>query len=248
VRLFLHQLRFEQIQFWRSREAAFFVFALPPLLFVLLGSLYSGKIDGRPADEVLLAGLLGYGAANTAFVGLAISLVADRELGILKRLRATPLPPVTYFAAVLASTLAVFALQSVLLFGLARALYGSKLPGNVASLTAALLIGAGAFALLGIAAASLIQSLEGSSAVLNFVLLPMAFLSGSFGPTRHYPAVLRWIGDALPLRYALRLIASVYLDGHWFWARPGAIAVLAAWALAGFAIAVRRFTWEPRRQ
>src|SRR5262249_17516006 len=121
-RLFVHQLRSEQLVFWRSREAAFFIFLFPLLLFVLLGSVYSGKIYGVPAAEALLAGLIGYGCANTAFAGLAIQLVIRRENGILKRLRSTPLPPATYVSAVLVSTLIVFALQTVALFLMGRTL------------------------------------------------------------------------------------------------------------------------------
>ncbi|MGH3054066.1 MAG: ABC transporter permease, partial [Gaiellaceae bacterium] len=127
-RLFVHQLRAEQLVFWRSREAAFFIFLFPLLLYVLLGSVYSGRIYGVPAPQALLAGLIGYGCANTAFAGLAIQLVIRRENGILKRLRSTPLPPATYIAALLVSTLAVFALQSLALFLLGRALYGTPFP------------------------------------------------------------------------------------------------------------------------
>ena len=88
-----HQLRYEQKIFWRSREAAVFIFVFPLLLYALLGSVYGDRIDGVPAVDILLAGLFGYGAANTAFAGIAISLVVRREQGILKQLRATPLPP-----------------------------------------------------------------------------------------------------------------------------------------------------------
>ncbi len=86
--------RTQQLVFWRSREAALFIFLFPLLLFVLLGSVYNGKIYGVPAPQALLAGLIGYGCANTAFAGLAITLVLRREPAILKRLRATPLPAV----------------------------------------------------------------------------------------------------------------------------------------------------------
>ena len=86
-----HQLRFEQRIFWRSREAAVFIFIFPLLLYTLLGAVYGDDIDGVPAVDVLLAGLFGYGAANTALGGLAITLVIRREAGVLKRLRATPL-------------------------------------------------------------------------------------------------------------------------------------------------------------
>jgi ABC-2 type transport system permease protein len=243
--LFLHQLRAEQLVFWRSREAAFFIFLFPLLLFVLLGSVYSGKIYGVPASYALLAGLIGYGCANTAFAGLAIQLVIRRENGILKRLRSTPLPPATYVVALLVSTLAVFALQTIALFLIGRAFYGTPFPGAIGSFVATVVIGAAAFAALGTAIAAVIRSAEGSSAVVNFILLPMAFLTGSFGPTHHYPAFLRAIGDVLPLKYFIQLVNAVYLRGHGFWTQPQALAVLAAWGAAGLVFTAFRFRWEP---
>jgi ABC-2 type transport system permease protein len=244
--MFVHQLRSEQLVFWRSREAAFFIFLFPLLLFLLLGSVYSKKIYGVPAAEALLAGLVGYGCANTAFAGLAIQLVIRRENGILKRLRSTPLPPATYVAALLVSTLIVFALQTLALFLLGRALYGTPFPSGIGSFIAAIVIGAGVFAALGAATASVIRSAEGSSAVVNFILLPMAFLSGAFGPTRHYPAFLRAIADVLPLKYFIDLVNAVYLHGRGVWTQPQALAVLAVWGVAGLVFTVFRFRWEPR--
>jgi ABC-2 type transport system permease protein len=245
-RLFVHQLRSEQRVFWRSREAAFFIFLFPLLLFLLLGSVYNGKIYGVPAAQALLAGLIGYGCANTAFAGLAIQLVLRRENGILKRLRSTPLPPGTYIGALLVSTLLVFALQTVALFVVGRALYGTPFPSRAGSLVATVVVGAAAFAALGTALAAVIRSGEGSSAVVNFILLPMAFLTGSFGPTRHYPRFLRAVGDVLPLKYFIELVNAVYLHGRGFWTQPGALAVLGAWGAFGLVFAVARFRWEPR--
>jgi ABC-2 type transport system permease protein len=246
VRLFLHELRNQQLVFWRSKEAALFIFLFPLLLFLLLGSVYSGKIYGLPAPQALLAGMLGYGCANTAFAGLAIQLVVRRELGILKRLRATPLSAATYIAATLASTLLVFVLQAIALFVLGRILYGTPFPHALGSLVLAIVIGAAAFAALGVATASLIRSAEGSSAVVNFILLPMAFLTGSFGPTHRYPAFLRAIGDVLPLKYFINIVNAVYLRGHSIWTKPGALGVLAAWGATGLIVAALKFRWEPR--
>src|SRR5215470_11215756 len=174
--LFVHQLRSEQLVFWRSREAAFFIFLFPLLLFVLLGSVYSGKIYGFPAAEYLLTGLIGYGCANTAFAGLAIQLVLRRESGILKRLRSTPLPPATYIAALLVSTLI------------------------------------------------------------------------AFGPTKGYPAVLRAIGDVLPLTYLVKLVNAVYLHGDGVWTQPEALIILVAWGAAGLIFTIFKFGWEPRER
>ena len=246
MRLFLHQLRFEQLVFWRSREAAFFIFGFPLLLFVLLGSVYGGRIDGYKASNVLLVGMIGYGAANTAFAGTAITLVNRREYGILKRIRSTPLPPGAYLASAVVSSLIVFVLDAVALFAVGRIFFGAHLPSRVGSLLLAILLGTAVFAAIGLAAAALIRSSEGSSAVVNFILLPMAFLSGSFGPTRKYPHVLRAIGDVLPLKYLVDLSNAVYLHKHAVWSKPGAIGVLVAWGVAGVVVAAFKFRWEPR--
>jgi ABC-2 type transport system permease protein len=249
-RYFAHQLRVEQKVFWRNRESAVFVFIFPIMLFVLLASVYGGTIEiggvKRPAEYVLLAGLLSYGAANTAFAGLAITLVIRREAGLLKRLRATPLPPPVYLAAVITSILVVFALQTAALFVIGRLAFGTRFPHNVASLVVLVLVGVAGFGGVGFAVASLIRSAEGSSAVVNVILLPMAFLSGSFGPARHLPKVLGWIADALPLKYFVELANAVYLNGEHVWSKPGAIAAVLAWGAGGLVVAARRFGWEPR--
>jgi ABC-2 type transport system permease protein len=244
----VHQLRVEQKVFWRNRESSVFVFIFPILLYVLLASVYGSEIDDLPADEVLLAGLLAYGAANTAFAGLAISLVIRRESGLLKRLRATPLPPPSYLASVALSILVVFALQTVALFAIGKIAFDTPLPDNAASVAMLVVIGVVGFGGLGFAAASLIRSAEGASAVVNVILLPMAFVSGSFGPTRSLPEVLQWVADVLPLKYYVDLAQDVYLDGIHVWSQPGSIAVVLAWGAAGYIVAARRFRWEPRER
>jgi ABC-2 type transport system permease protein len=246
VRLYVHQLRNEQLIFWRSREAAFFVFIFPLLLFVLLTSVYhSGHFQGRPSSWAVLAGIIGYGAANTGFAGLALLLVARREMGFLKRIRSTPLPAAVYLVAVLSSMLGVFFLQVVGVFALGRLFKSTPVPHHPLSLLLALLLGSACFAALGLAFTTFVRSAEGSSAAVNVVLLPMAFLSGGFGPTAHYPAVLRAIAAVLPMKYFVQLVYAIYLHGERVWSKPGAIAVLAGWGVAGIAIAVRRFRWEP---
>jgi ABC-2 type transport system permease protein len=245
VRLLLHQLRTEQRLYWRSRESAVFTFIFPLLLFVLLGSVYSGRIYGVPASQALLAALLAYGCVMVAFAGLAITLVIRREQSLLKRLRATPLPPPTLLVALLGSTLIVFALETVALFLLGRAVFGTPFPDHIGSLVAVVVLGVVCFAALGVGLSGLVRSAEGSSAVVNLIVLPMAFLTGAFGPTNHYPRALRAIGDVLPLKYLVDLMNAIYLHHHAIWSKPGALAVLAAWGVAGLALAAFKFRWEP---
>jgi ABC-2 type transport system permease protein len=197
---------------------------------------------------VLLAGLFGYGAMNTAFGGLAIMLVGRREMGVLKRLRSTPLPPGTYLGAVLLSTLVVFALQSVALLALGVIAFDASAPENPLGFAGAIVLGVASFAGLGLGAAALIRSAEGVSAVVNVVTLPMAFVSGAFGPTSSYPEFLQAIAEVLPLTYFLDLANGVYLHGDSLFADPGALAVVVAWGVAGLVVALRRFTWVPRER
>ena len=249
MRLFWHQLKAEQRVFWRNRESAVFIFIFPPMLFLLLGAVYDDTITVHgaeyPAAEVLLAGMIGYGAANTGFAGTAIVLVVRREYAILKRLRSTPLPAPVYIGTMLVSTLLVFLLQTITLFVLGRVLYDTRPPERIGSLALLVVLGTAVFAGMGFAAAALIRSAEGASAVVNVILLPMAFLSGAFGG-RDYPAVLQAVANVLPLRYFIDLVRAVYLEEESAWSDLRALAVLGAWGLAGALVGARYFRWEPQ--
>ena len=248
MRLLRHQLAGEQRVFWRNREGAFFIFLFPIVFLLLLGSVYDGEIEGYQASDLLLVGLLGYGAANTAFAGLAIYLVIRRESGLLKRIRSTPLPGWTYLLAALLSMLVVFLLQAVVMFALGVFVFDADGPDELLSLLAVMLLGVATFAGLGFGSAALIRSAESASAVVNLVLLPMAFISGSFVPTQEYPEWLQTLGDVLPLKHLIDLLRGVYLDGMPIWDAPGSVAALAAWGAAGALVASRRFGWEPRER
>jgi ABC-2 type transport system permease protein len=247
VRLFVHELKGELLLYTRSRELAFFTFLLPMVFFVLLGSTYGNDtVDGVRGSDFLEAGMIGYGAISIAFAGLAIVLVIRRENGLLKRLRATPLPAWAYITAVLLAFLAAFAVEVIGLIVLGRVLFGIGFPDEIGSLVLALLLGAVAFCGLGIGLAGLIRSAEGASAVVNAIYLPAAFLAGAFFSPRHFPEVLRAIADVLPLTYFLRLIRNVMLHGHDIWSQGTNVAVIAAWGIAGLILALRYFRWEPR--
>ena len=248
MRMFLHQLRAEQLVFWRNRESAVFVFIFPVMLFLLLSAVFSGEYRGRDVAEYLTYAIVAYGVAATTFAGLAISLVVRREAGILKRLRATPLPAPLYLVSAVVSLLVVFALQSVVIVAIGRLAYDARLPDDLLSLVLTYAYSALCFAGIGVGIAGLIRSAEGAAAVVNVIALPMTFLAGGFGPTRNYPDFLQALADALPLTYVVELTVGVLYEGKAFWEQPGAIAVLALWGAVGVAVAVRTFGWEPRER
>ncbi|HST26427.1 MAG TPA: ABC transporter permease [Gaiellaceae bacterium] len=250
MRLYLHQLRNEQRLYWRSHELAFFTFLFPVLIFVLLGSVYGNdkitKEHNIKGSHYLLAGMLGYGLASTAFAGLAIIMVIRRESAVLKRLRGTPLPAWAYIAATLTSAIVVYAIEVVILIALARGLFGVPVPNRMFSLVLALLLGSLAFAAMAIGLTSAIRSAEGSSAVVNAVYLPMAFISGSFWSPHSYPRFLEVIADVLPLTYFIQMTRDIVLRNAQIWDEGTAVGVIAAWGAVGLFFAVRRFRWEPR--
>src|SRR3970282_83100 len=104
-----------------------------------------------------------------------------------------------YLAAVLLSTLVTFALQAAALLALGALAFGASSPANWLGFLGSIVLGVACFASMGVGAAALIRSAEGVSAVVNVVVLPMAFLSGSVRRTRSLPAFLEVGGDVLPL-------------------------------------------------
>jgi ABC-2 type transport system permease protein len=248
VNLFPHELKSQLRLYWRSRELAFFTFLLPIIMFFLLGSVYGDdRIEQEHnvrAADYLLAGMLGYGAVSIGFAGLSIMLVIRRETGILKRLRATPLPAGIYIAALLTTTLIAFAVEAVCMVLLGWAFFDTHVH-HYFSLVASLALGAVAFTALGMALATLIRSAEGSSAVVNAIYLPLSFVSGAFFSPHSFPEFLRAIADALPLVYVIRLVRDVALRGAEIWDRPGSVAIIALWGLVGAIVAARNFRWAP---
>jgi ABC-2 type transport system permease protein len=247
--LFVHELRFEQLLFWRNREAAFFTFFLPVIFMLIFGSVYGNDVITKEhvrGAAFLEAGMIGYGVAATCFAGLGIILVVRRESGVLKRIRATPLPGATYILAVLASTFVVFLIEAVLIVAIGRLLFSVAVPDRLLSLLAVLLLGAAAFAAMGLGITGLVRSSEGSSAVINAVYLPMAIVSGTFFSPKSYPGFLRAIADVLPLTHYTKLTRDVMIRDHHLWSDSGAIGVVAAWGAIGLVGAVRGFRWQPR--
>ncbi len=250
MRLFLHELRTEQLLFWRNREAAFFTFFLPVIFFLIFGSIYGNDVikkeGGIRGAAFLEAGMIGYGVAATCFAGLGITLVVRRESGILKRIRATPLPPLVYVLAVLGSTFLVFLIEAALIIAIGRLLFSVAVPGRLISLAVVLTLGALAFAALGLAVSGLVHSSEGSSAVINAIYLPMAIISGTFFSTHGYPAFLRVIADILPLTHYTQLTRDVMVHNRHLWSDLGAILIVLGWGAVGLVVAVRGFRWQPR--
>lgn len=249
MKLFVHQLRTEQLLFWRNREAAFFTFFLPVIFFLIFGAIYGDtdiSSEHIKGSYFLEAGMIGYGVASTCFAGLGITLVVRRELGILKRVRTTPLTPLTYLSAVLGSIFIVFLFEAALIILIGRVLFGVPFPTQAFSVLVVLLIGAVCFAAMGLGISGFVRSTEGSSAAINAVYLPMAIISGTFFTPKGYPTFLKVIADALPLTHYTKVTRDVMVHGVHVWSDWKQLLVVLAWGIAGMLAALKLFRWQPR--
>lgn len=246
MHLYLHEVRSQQLLFWRNYEAAFFTFLLPIIILVMLGAVYGdSEIEDIHGATFLLVGMIGYGIASTALAGLGIILVIRRESGVLKRVRGTPIPPAVHLGGVITSMMIVVAINIVVQLLIGHYAFDAAWPVAPASFVLELFIGAAAFAAMGVAITGLVRTAAGSSAVVNAIYLPMTFISGAFFSTESLPRVLEAIAEVLPLTYLLRMLRDSFVEGDGIAEQGTNVAVLLAWGTAALVFALRNFRWEP---
>jgi len=244
--LLWHQVRYEQLSFWRNPQNAIFTFAFPVVFIVILGALFRGGTGssyfyGLSTMQYYVPTIAALSVLGSCYGQLAVMLAARRQNGILKRVRATPLPAWTYFLGLLAHCVMVSAVDVALIVGVGR-LYGVPLPANWPAVVMALLLGAACFCALGVAVASVIRNSEAAPAVVQLILFPLVFISGTYLPI--HSATLNQISGALPVRpFNEVLIGSFAQHSGLDWRNLG---VLLAWGAVGAFVAIRRFRWDPR--
>jgi ABC-2 type transport system permease protein len=243
--LLWHQVRYEQLSFWRNPQSAFFTFVFPVVLITIFGTLFGGGSGssyfyGLSALQYYVPTIAAVSVLGACYSQLAIVLAMRRQDGILKRVRATPLPAWTYFLGLLAHCVMVSVVDVGLIVGVGAA-FGVPLPTHWAAIAVALVLGATSFCALGVAVASLIRNSEAAPPVVQLVLFPLVFVSGSYFPV--HSAMLDRIAGALPVRPFNQALLGPFAHHTGFdWHSLG---VLLAWGAAGAVVAVRRFRWDP---
>ncbi len=246
LKLLAHQIRFEQLSFWRNPQAAFFTFVFPVVIIAIFGAVFGGGGEnefffGMSGMQYYTPVIAAVSVLGACFSQLAIILSMRRQTGVLKRLRATPLPARVYFVGMLAHCVVVsfFLVALVILVGL---LYGVPLPTDWHVILVTLILGAASFCALGVGVAALISNSEAAPAIVQFIQFPLVFLSGSYFPI--HSDVLNTIAGVLPVKpFNDAMLAPFAQGGGFQWKELG---ILLAWGVLGAFIAVRRFRWDPR--
>jgi ABC-2 type transport system permease protein len=241
VALAWRQFRFERRMFWRNPSAAFFNFALPLIFLFLIASVFGLSAKDR---GILIPGIAGMSVMTTTFTALAFNVTFLREQGILKRIKGTPLPPLSYFGGLIANAVANAVVQVALVIAIGHVIYSVPWPHDWLELIVFVLLGVVAFSSLGIAMAQAIPNFDSAAAYVNAVFLPMIFISGAFYDTKHLPAVLDAVARILPLRHVIDGLRGSILRGSGLTHHVEGLVVLAAWCVGGIFLSLRYFRWE----
>lgn len=248
-RLLGAQVALHQRSFWRNPESAFFNFAMPLGVLLLFGATSGNDlVPGRGDVRVLtlfVPGILAFAVVVVAYGNLAASLALQRADGVLKRLRATPLPPMLYLSSQIVSTVVTALLVSVATIALGGAAFGALPRAEaVPQLLVVLAVGISCFATLGIAISAAIPTADSAGAITNGTYLPLAMVSGMFSATLHLPDVVDAVIGLFPLKALADGLRATY-DPAASGLPAGDVLVLVAWTVAGLVITRRWFRWEP---
>jgi ABC-2 type transport system permease protein len=256
VALALRGARYENKSFWRNPAQAFFTFAFPLLFLVIFTVLLGGDTSLLPTGQEVdnstyyTASILAFSVITACYTNIAISVTFLRDKGVLKRIRGTPLPPWAYLLGKVLHAILVMAILVAIVCVFGWIVYDIDLPTrSLPAFVVTLAVGSASFCALGLACTAVIPNAEAAPAVVNASILPLLFISGVFIPTYDAPQWLQTLADVFPVKHFLEATIESFIpppDNRSGWAL-GPLAIVAAWGVAGLAVASRFFSWEPRR-
>jgi ABC-2 type transport system permease protein len=200
--------------------------------------------ESLDAIQFFTPGLLGWAIAMSASFGAAATLQGWRKSKLLRRLQLAPVSAGTVVGARVVVTVLIALVQMAIFLGLGILAFGLQLTGSWWVSIPLLVVGTLCFMSLGLLAGAVARTEEGAVNLANFLVLPMAFLSGSFFPLEATPGWLQGLSLALPLRHLNDGMLDVMVRGQ----GPGAtlvpFLVLAGFTVVMTALAARLFRWD----
>ena len=231
----------------REPAAAFFTLVFPSGLLILFGSIYGNDpnpfFGGRGTVDVEVPSYIALVVATVGLMSVPISTASQREKGVLRRLRVTPLSPGTHLLADIGANFAMCVVGVALLVVVGRLGWGLRFDGHVSDAIAAFVLGAAAFLSLGYLLASVVPTSRTALVVGMVLLYPMLFLSGAAIPLEVLPSRVGEWARFVPLAYVVRLMRGMWEGQAWavHWT---SVAVLGVMAVGSALVAARIFRWE----
>jgi ABC-2 type transport system permease protein len=238
----------------RNPRALVFGVIFPVILLVMFSSIFANggdettRVNGEEigADAYFTAGMIAYAIMFAAFSNVAIALTAQRESGLLKRFRGTPVPAWTFIAAQVLRSIVQVAVVTAALLAVGIIAYGVDLSSNgVLELVVFVVLGTAALCALGVAITAITTTPDSASTIAPFTTVMLAFVSGVFIPIDQLPDSLVEIGRVFPLAHLAEGLQAAFGTGDAHLSGKN-VAVLGLWGVAGIIVAARRFQWQPR--
>lgn len=232
------------LQTFRSKTSLFWNFAFPLIWLFLFAFIFGGgSANGVTA---MMPGLFAITILAISFAGVSYRLIAEREKGITRRYRATPVRAVTIVLANSSATLVILTIALLLLAGVAWLLFGLRVEGSGPALAFVLLVGAVAFVPLGLVLGSVAPDMRSAPAVANAIFFPLIFLCGAAIPFGLLPEWVQTVGRAIPATYLVEAIDGVMVRGESPGKLAGSLLVLLLTAGVGAVSSSVLFRWESR--
>jgi len=231
----------------REPAATFFTIAFAPMLLLLFGTIYGNKPDpffgGRGMVDVSVPSYIALIIVSVGFMGIPIATAANREAGVLRRYRTTPLHPAAYIASNIASYYVMTMVGVIALVAIGKGVYGMRFEGNVLSVWAGFTLGSLAFFALGYLVAGIAPTARVAQAIGMIAAFPMMFLSGSAIPVEVLPQSVRNVSRFIPLTHVVTLMRGLWAGESWGKHLTEA-AVLGGVLVVGMFLSARLFRWE----
>jgi ABC-type multidrug transport system permease subunit len=194
--------------------------------------------------DFLIPGLIGLNTMGGGLWGIGFLLVNFRIGKLLKRFVATPMPRRDFLLALLGARLTFLLPDLAALLLLGTLMFHMPIRGNLALVILIDVVGALAFAGIGLLVACRVNTTEAVSGLMNLVMVPMWLFSGVFFSSERFPESAQWFIQALPLTQLVSGLRRVLLEGAGLLDVSSALAILAAWAVITFSLALRYFRWS----
>jgi ABC-2 type transport system permease protein len=243
------QVYFEQLSFWLNPIGAAITIGFSVVFIVIFESTSRHSTVGYLAHinlgQYYLPAFVAYGVMAACFNILAITLVNRREMGLLKRLRLSPLPTWMLLAAIFINSMIIAVIQIVLVLLVGWIGYGVTGPHDALLFVLVLIVGMLSFTALGVAISTLVPNADSAGPIVSLVFFILVALSGLYFPVKAGSGIATFT-DFFPIRHLI--VASV----DTFNGIPGTspwndLLVMAVWGAASIFVSVRRWDWSPKR-
>ncbi len=253
VSLALDQLRYTNRAFWRNPASAFFTFVFPLMFLVIFTALFGNDTTNVFGKEVststfYVAAIAAFSIITATYTNLAVSVAFQRDAGILKRIRGTPLPAWAYLFGRIVHAIVVALILVAIVAAFGALFYDAEIPtGTLPAFLVTIAVGAACFSALGLAIAGFVPNAEAAPAVVQAIILPMLFLGDIFIPLPDQSAWYVKFSKLFPVWHFSDAMKAAYFSPTGSGFRWGDLLVIAVWGVLGLIFAIRFFSWEPRK-